>query len=191
MFLYERGYNMSLGKKITLIIIWILVAAGCVAVLKLTKNAQDLQKTGKKVTGNVAAITYSYLYETEEEKKDSRGAIIRTYEYEFKQSIRVTYVVDGKEYSSEFQNLETYSKYSEVSLTPEEQSEIKNTKGYKVGDSIELYVDADNPSDCRLKKSVDHMASGSRRKVVLGTVVFMGVVLSLCVLTTPSKKRYY
>lgn len=143
------------------------------------------------ITANVAAITYSYLYETEGEKEDSRGAIIRTYEYEFKQSIRVTYVVGGKEYSSEFQNLETYSKYSEVSLTLEEQAEIKNTKGYKVGDSIELYIDSDNPSDCRLKKSVDRMASGSHRKVALWAVLFMGFVLSACVLTTPSKKRRY
>lgn len=180
---------MSVFRKIILAIIWILVVVGCIFILKNANKAKKLQKNGTEITGNITKITSSHTKEEEIEHENGNRVTI-TYRCTLIQSIRVSYIVDGKEYSSDFSNLESYTQSSDWPFKAGEKSEIQKTKGYQVGDTIALYVDTKEPADAHLKKSVDRTARGTMTKVLLMVVVFMGCVLSSCVMMGAKKRRY-
>lgn len=180
---------MSAFRKIILAIIWILVAVGCIWIINNANEAKELQKNSTEIMGNITKIRNSHVKE-EKIEKEQGNRVIETYKYTLVQSISVSYVVDGKEYFNDFSNLESYSQFSELPFKSGEKSEIQKTKGYQVGNTIELYIDTKEPANAHLKIHVDRASGGTHTKVLLIVMVFMGCVLSSCVVTGARRKRY-
>lgn len=180
---------MSVFRKIILTIIWILVAVGCIWIINNSNEAKKIQKNSAEIIGNITEIRGAHIKEEKKEKEEGNRVIV-TYKYELIQSIRVSYVVDGKEYANDFSDLESYSQFSDLSLNAEQKSDIQKTKGYQVGNTIELYIDAKEPENAHLKKYVDRMSGGTYTKVLLMVMVFLGCVFSSCVVTGARRKRY-
>lgn len=180
---------MSVFRKIILAIIWILVAAGCIWIINNANEARKLQNNSTEIIGNITEIRGSHIKEEKIEKEQGSRVIVN-YKYILIQSIRVSYVVDGKEYFNEFSDLESYSQFSDEPFKSGQKTDIQKTKGYQVGNTIELYVDTKEPADAHLKQYVDRTSGGTHTKVLLIIMVFLGCVLSSCVGTGSRRKRY-
>lgn len=179
-------------KILLLVIIWGLVVAGCLFVAKKSKEAADFQKNSTVVTGTIVKVQPRTRVERKERGPEDR--IEEYYTLELYQTVTIDYSFDGKGYEIKAPEQKTYYTSSDFDFTSQEVSEIIDTKGFKVDDSIELYVNNDDPTDASLKSSVERNSSGSyvRNRIIL--LLFMGALFSVVVCVSipygRSKRRH-